>query len=127
MMKKVDIQFELLSSDGAELMFSTTGDVAYGNNVILLSFTENTDLELEDKVYIYKDKIQLYREGFISSFQTFIKNEDTIIQIKSKSGYEIIATTFTFDLKINNNDIFVKYKTELDYEKGIIHIFKIKW
>lgn len=126
-MSKKQLTFSLTDNIGNELFFITEANVLDSPHLKIITFIEQTDLELKTKVLIYDNHVELYRTGLISMSLDFDMNKITKALIKSSYGYEISMENKTLELRVQNNDIYIVYQTSNDMDKGIIHTLKMTW
>lgn len=126
-MSLTNLEFSLHDNVGNDLYFVTDAVIEESQDLKVITFIEQTDLELKTKVLIYKDRVELIRMGLISMYVEFTLNNPTQMIIKTSYGHEIKMENKTLQLEIKSNSIYVVYQTITDKEKGITHTLNIKW
>lgn len=126
-MSMTQLTFSLTDNIGNELFFITEANILDSPHLKIITFIEQTDLELKTKVLIYDNHVELYRTGLISMSLDFDLSKHTKAIIKSSYGYEISMENRTLELNIQKNEIYIVYQTSNDMEKGIIHTLKMMW
>ena len=126
-MSEVEITYLLSGTDGTKLFFETFGTLYEENDVKILNFIEETEDTIRTKVIIHQNYIELLRSGIITMYVPFINTKETTMVISTAFGYKIEMLTKTIKLAINDNNIYVKYQTEMDKEKNIVHTLDLKW
>ena len=126
-MSEVEITYLLSGTDGTKLFFETFGTLYEENDVKILNFIEETEDTIRTKVIIHQNSIELLRSGIITMYVSFINTKETVMVISTAFGYKIEMLTKAIKLAINDNNIYVKYQTEMDKEKNIVHTLDLKW
>lgn len=123
----VEIDFQLLVSDGSSTSFITNGKYHIQEEFKTLTFIEQTDLKSLTKIYIYTDKVVIKRTGKIQMDMSFSLKETTMVNLKTDFAYELQMNNYTKYLQITPDQIQAIYQTETDKEQNITHNLMIKW
>ncbi len=124
---KVEVDFQLLVSDGSSTSFITEGILEERIDYKFLSFIEQSDIKALTKIKIYKDKVLLERNGSICMKMEYILNESTTVYMKTDFNYELSMNNYTKYLNVQDNFIQIIYQTEMDIEQDITHNLMIHW
>mgnify|MGYP000797389680 FL=1 len=122
-MKKIEVDFKLLVSDGS----ITDGLYEEFDDYIEISFTEETQIKANTKVDIYKDKVMIQRMGEINMEMEYIMGMDTTLHLTTDFNYQLSMNNYTKYLEINENSLQIVYQTETDKEQNLTHNLFLKW
>ena len=126
-MKKIEVDFKLLVSDGSMTSFITYGLYEEFDDYIEISFTEETQIKANTKVDIYKDKVMIQRMGEINMEMEYIMGMDTTLHLTTDFNYQLSMNNYTKYLEINENSLQIVYQTETDKEQNLTHNLFLKW
>ena len=126
-MKKIEVDFNLLVSDGSMTSFITDGLYEEFDDYIEISFTEETQIKANTKVDIYKDKVMIQRMGEINMEMEYIMGMDTTLHLTTDFNYQLSMNNYTKYLEINENSLQIVYQTETDKEQNLTHNLFLKW
>ena len=126
-MKKIEVDFKLLVSDGSMKSFITDGLYEEFDDYIEISFTEETQIKANTKVDIYKDKVMIQRMGEINMEMEYIMGMDTTLHLTTDFNYQLSMNNYTKYLEINENSLQIVYQTETDKEQNLTHNLFLKW
>ena len=126
-MKKIEVDFKLLVSDGSMTPLITDGLYEEFDDYIEISFTEETQIKANTKVDIYKDKVMIQRMGEINMEMEYIMGMDTTLHLTTDFNYQLSMNNYTKYLEINENSLQIVYQTETDKEQNLTHNLFLKW
>lgn len=126
-MKKIEVDFKLLVSDGSMTSFITEGLYEEFDDYIEISFTEETQIKANTKVDIYKDKVMIQRMGEINMEMEYIMGMDTTLHLTTDFNYQLSMNNYTKYLEISENSLQIVYQTETDKEQNLTHNLFLKW
>ena len=109
-MKKIEVDFKLLVSDGSMTSFTTDGLYEEFDDHIEISFTEETQIKANTKVDIYKDKVMIQRMGEINMEMEYIMGMDTTLHLTTDFNYQLSMNNYTKYLEISENSLQIVYQ-----------------
>ncbi len=127
MKEKINVEFNLSVNDGTQTSFETNGTIEEFKELTRICFLEISEIKALTTVDIYKDKVTIKRNGAIKMYMEYILGVTTMVSLDTEFHYHIDMESYTQELIISDNYIYVKYQTETDKEQNLYHVLDLKW